>query len=175
MVTLLPRFGPSLFVITVCGPLALEELVFFFGTDGPKPLVDGAVVLGSTRSVVEALALVPVPVVVPSPFASVLPTVILFVTRSFFDTLALHLNLTVQIAAIVVASVLQLHIVTIAADLALLINYFLRLAISRKAMMAAREDIGAWKIPFLEALMMWRNLFLRIKHSRSDKYDFIRR
>ena len=88
MVTLPPRFGPSLFVITVCGPLALEELVFFFGTDGPKPLVDGAVVLGSTRSVVEALALVPVPVVVPSPFASVLPTVILFVTRSFFDTLA---------------------------------------------------------------------------------------
>ena len=88
MVTLPPRFGPSLFVMTVCGPLALEELVFFFGTDGPKPLVDGAVVLGSTRSVVEALALVPVPVVMPSPFASVLPTVILFVTRSFFDTLA---------------------------------------------------------------------------------------
>ena len=85
--TLLPRFGPSLFVMTVCGPLALEELVFFFGTDGPKPLVDGAVVLGSTRSVVEAAALLPVPVV-PSPFASVLPTVILFVTRSFFDTLA---------------------------------------------------------------------------------------
>ena len=77
--------------MTVCGPLELEELVFFFGTDGPKPLVDGAVVLGSTRSVVEALALLPapaVPVVVPSPFASVLPTVILFVTRSFFDTLA---------------------------------------------------------------------------------------
>lgn len=88
VVTLLPRFGPSLFVMTVCGPLALEELVFFFGTDGPKPLVDGAVVLGSTRSVVEAAALLPVPVVVPSPFASVLPTVILFVTRSFFDTLA---------------------------------------------------------------------------------------
>ena len=87
VVTLLPRFGPSLFVITVCGPLALEELVFFFGTDGPKPLVDGAVVLGSTRSVVEVAALLPVPVV-PSPFASVLPTVILFVTRSFFDTLA---------------------------------------------------------------------------------------
>lgn len=87
VVTLLPRFGPSLFVMTVCGPLALEELVFFFGTDGPKPLVDGAVVLGSTRSVVEAAALLPVPVV-PSPFASVLPTVILFVTRSFFDTLA---------------------------------------------------------------------------------------
>ena len=77
--------------MTVCGPLELEELVFFFGTDGPKPLVDGAVVLGSTRSVVEALALLPVPavpVVVPSPFASVLPTVILFVTRSFFATLA---------------------------------------------------------------------------------------
>ena len=88
MVTLPPRFGPSLFVMTVCGPLELEELVFFFGTDGPKPLVDGAVVLGSTRSVVEAAAPVPVPVVVPSPFASVLPTVILFVTRSFFDTLA---------------------------------------------------------------------------------------
>ena len=87
MVTLLPRFGPSLFVMTVCGPLALEEFVFFFGTDGPKPLVDGAAVLGSTRSVVEAAALLPVPVV-PSPFASVLPTVILFVTRSFFDTLA---------------------------------------------------------------------------------------
>lgn len=87
VVTLLPRFGPSLFVMTVCGPLALEELVFFFGTDGPKPLVDGAVVLGSTRSVVEVAALLPVPVV-PSPFASVLPTVILFVTRSFFDTLA---------------------------------------------------------------------------------------
>ena len=79
--------------MTVCGPLELEELVFFFGTDGPKPLVDGAVVLGSTRSVVEALVLfpvpvVPVPVVVPSPFASVFPTVILFVTRSFFATLA---------------------------------------------------------------------------------------
>lgn len=92
MVTLLPRFGPSLFVMTVCGPLALEELVFFFGTDGPKPLVDGAVVLGSTRSVVEALALFPVPVpvvpVVPSALVSVLPTVILFVTRSFFATLA---------------------------------------------------------------------------------------
>lgn len=91
VVTLPPRFGPSLFVITVCGPLALEELVFFFGTDGPKPLVDGAVVLGSTRSVVDVLVLPVVPVVpavVPSPFASVLPTVILFVTRSFFDTLA---------------------------------------------------------------------------------------
>lgn len=74
--------------MTVCGPLELEELVFFFGTDGPKPLVDGAVVLGSTRSVVEALALVPVPAVVPSAFVSALPTVILFVTRSFFDTLA---------------------------------------------------------------------------------------
>ena len=74
--------------MTVCGPLELEELVFFFGTDGPNPLVDGAVVLGSTRSVVEAAALLPVPVVEPSPFASVLPTVILFVTRSFFDTLA---------------------------------------------------------------------------------------
>ena len=86
VVTLLPRFGPSLFVMTVCGPLALEELVFFFGTDGPKPLVDGAVVLGSTRSVVEAAALLPA--VLPSPFASVLPMVILFVTRSFFDTLA---------------------------------------------------------------------------------------
>ena len=86
VVTLLPRFGPSLFVITVCGPLALEELVFFFGTDGPKLLVDGAVVLGSTRSVVEVAALLPA--VLPSPFASVLPMVILFVTRSFFDTLA---------------------------------------------------------------------------------------
>ena len=77
--------------MTVCGPLELEELVFFFGTDGPKPLVDGAVVLGSTRSVVDVLVLPLVPVVlavVPSPFASVLPNVILFVTRSFFDTLA---------------------------------------------------------------------------------------
>ena len=77
--------------MTVCGPLELEELVFFFGTDGPNPLVDGAVVLGSTRSVVDVLVLPLVPVVlavVPSPFASVLPTVILFVTRSFFDTLA---------------------------------------------------------------------------------------
>ena len=62
--------------------------MFFFGTDGPKPLVDGAVVLGSTRSVAEALVLFAVPVVVPSPFASVFPTVILFVTRSFFATLA---------------------------------------------------------------------------------------
>ena len=79
--------------MTVCGPLELEELVFFFGTDGPKPLVDGAVVLGSTRSVVEALALLPVPAVpvvpvVPSAFVPAFPTVILFVTRSFFDTLA---------------------------------------------------------------------------------------
>ena len=77
--------------MTVCGPLELEELVFFFGTDGPNPLADGAVVLGSARSVTDVLVLPPVPVepaLVPFPFASALPTVILFVTRSFFDTLA---------------------------------------------------------------------------------------
>ncbi|MGN0280694.1 MAG: glycosyltransferase [Prevotella sp.] len=94
---------------------------------------------------------------------------------TFIDALALHLNLTVQIAAIVISSLLQLHIITIAAFLSLLLNYALRLTVSHKAMQAAGEDIGAWKIPFLETFMMWRNLLLRIKHSRCDKYDFIRR
>ena len=78
--------------MTVCGPLVLELLVLFFGTDGPKPLVDGAVVLGSVRSVVELpdVFVEPLePAFVP-PFASVsvFPTVIFPETRSFFATLA---------------------------------------------------------------------------------------
>ena len=97
------------------------------------------------------------------------------VMMTFIDTFALHLNLTVQIAAIVASALLQLHIITIAASTALLLSYVLRIVVSHKAMQAAGEDIGAWKIPFLEAFMMWRNLLLRIKHSRCDKYDFIRR
>ncbi|MGM9702451.1 MAG: glycosyltransferase [Prevotella sp.] len=94
---------------------------------------------------------------------------------TFIDAFALHLNLTVQIAAIVASALLQLHIITIAASAALLLSYVLRIVVSHKAMQAAGEDIGAWKIPFLEAFMMWRNLLMRIKHSRCDKYDFIRR
>lgn len=94
---------------------------------------------------------------------------------NFFDTLAMHLNIMVQIAAIVVSLLLQLHVITIAASIALLLNYLLRVFIGKKAMQAAEEDISIWKIPFLEAFMMWHNLFLRIRHSRCDKYDFIRR
>ena len=94
---------------------------------------------------------------------------------NFFDTLAMHLNIMVQIAAIVVSLLLQLHVITIAASIALLLNYLLRVFIGKKAMQAEEEDISIWKIPFLEAFMMWHNLFLRIRHSRCDKYDFIRR
>lgn len=70
----------------------LESLVLFFGTVGPKPLVDGAVVLGSVRSVVELPDVLVEPLelafVVLLASASVFPTVIFPDTRSFFATLA---------------------------------------------------------------------------------------
>ena len=93
----------------------------------------------------------------------------------FADAAALHLNVVAQVAAIAISSLLQQYAITIVASASLLLNYAIRVVIGRNAMKDANEDINSWKIPFMEAFMMWHKLFLIIKHSRCDKYDFIRR
>ena len=91
------------------------------------------------------------------------------------QTFLLHLNLLADIAAIALSAATGLYIITIAAAILLLAHFAIRIFVAHKAMKGANETIGAWKIPFMELFMMWRNLRLKIKHFTCDKYDFIRR
>ena len=99
----------------------------------------------------------------------------LYKTLENADTFMLHLNLTCHIAVIALATVTGNYILCAAAALSLLVNYLIRVIIAGNAMRAANETISPMKIPFLESFMAWRNLSLKIKHSKCDKYDFIRR
>lgn len=91
------------------------------------------------------------------------------------DILMLRFNLVAQTAAVAVSLIINNYIITTAAVLGLLLSYLIRVSMANKVMADTNEDISAWKIPFLETTMMWRNLFLTIKHNNCDKYDFIRR
>ena len=68
-----------------------------------------------------------------------------------------------------------MYVITAVAAVSLLISYLLRVLISSRAMRAIAETIPVWKIPLLDGCEIWRNAILKIKHSRSDKDDFIRR
>lgn len=99
----------------------------------------------------------------------------LYKTLENADAFMLHLNLTCHIAVIALAPVSGNYILCAAAALSLLVNYLIRVIIAGNAMRAADETISPLKIPILESFMAWRNLSLKIKHSKCDKYDFIRR
>ena len=91
------------------------------------------------------------------------------------DNLLLHSTLLLHIAAIALSAVIGMYVITAVAAVSLLISYLLRVLISSRAMKAIAETIPVWKIPLLDGCEIWRNAILKIKHSRSDKDDFIRR
>ena len=93
----------------------------------------------------------------------------------FFDTLFLHATLLLLIAATTISALTGLYVITAAAGIAIILNYLTKTWIASKAMKLIDEDISAWKIPFLELSEIWRNMFLNIKFTRSNKEDFIRR
>lgn len=91
------------------------------------------------------------------------------------DTLLLHVNLLVQIAAIAVSAVFGVWSVTVAAAVGLLLAISLRLYIVNRAVQTFSERLPLWLIPLLEPLVLWRRVTFLLRYRAADKNDFIRR
>ncbi len=97
------------------------------------------------------------------------------------DTLLLHVNYLLIVAAITVAAILMArdsyapcHWVLLGTSLAALcITIIMRTVMARKVIQRFQEDIPTWKLPFLEISVLWHRIQYMIQYARADKYDFI--
>ena len=90
-------------------------------------------------------------------------------------TALLHINIIAQIAVLAAGLSTQRYDMALAAALFMILTYAAKVFTASKAMKAAGETISPWKVPLLVSTIMWRDIWLKIKHSRCDKYDFYRR
>lgn len=91
------------------------------------------------------------------------------------NTLLLHLNYIIEIAALAYSLLCHNIVVMSAAIAALVITLALRIIIAKRTMGIFGENIAGIKIPFFEIRIMWHNIRLMLKHRMADKYDFIRK
>ena len=91
------------------------------------------------------------------------------------DTALQHINIIAQIAVLAAGLSTQRYDMALAAALFMILTYAAKVFTASKAMKAAGETISPWKVPLLVSTIMWRDTWLKIKHSRCDKYDFYRR
>lgn len=91
------------------------------------------------------------------------------------SNLLLHVSLLASLAAAAVATILGQWIVLAAACLSLLLMLVMRMVVGHRATKAMGESLPAWKLPMMELSELWRYAALRIRHAKSDPYDFIRR
>ena len=91
----------------------------------------------------------------------------------YIDQLAIHINYLFIIAALVYSIITAKWIISIAAALALVATFILRISIGKKTLSLFNEDIPSWKIIPYELRLIWQNLGYKIKYWRANKYDFI--
>lgn len=91
------------------------------------------------------------------------------------DTALLHINLVVQVVALVCSIVLHNLAIITASSLAIVITLTLRLVFASKAIHCFGEIMPVWLVPFMELWVMWQRVLLKIRYQLSDKYDFIRK
>lgn len=97
------------------------------------------------------------------------------------DTLLLHVNYLLILAAIIVAAILLVKdhynpypwVLLGASLVALCITVTLRTVFARKVIQRFQEDIPTWKIIFYELSILWHRIKYMIQYARADKYDFI--
>ena len=94
---------------------------------------------------------------------------------ALIDESLLHLTLAAHLSAMVVSAVFGMYVITIVSTVSLIVNYLMKVSVARRAMKLLDESMSPWKIPLLEMMSIWRNLRLVVKHSKSDKDDFIRK
>ena len=88
------------------------------------------------------------------------------------DTIALHLNYLLIIAATIYASLTSSWIILAAAIISLILTITLRITFARKAFRLFNVNISSWLIIPLEIGVVWRNLFYMTGYKFADKYDF---
>ena len=91
------------------------------------------------------------------------------------DTALQHINIIAQITVLAAGLSTQRYDMVLAAALFMILTYAAKVFTASKAMKDAGETISPWKVPLLVSTIMWRDIWLKIKHSRCDKYDFYRR
>ena len=91
------------------------------------------------------------------------------------DTALQHINIIAQIAVLAAGLSTQRYDMVLAAALFMILTYAAKVFTASKAMKDDGETIRQWKVPLLVSTIMWRDIWLKIKHSRCDKYDFYRR
>lgn len=91
------------------------------------------------------------------------------------DGVLLHVSFLLDVAAIVVSSLIANWIVLGAACLSLVLMFVLRSIFASKAARLMGERLSAFLIPFMELRLVWTNLVLLVRYKTSDKYDFIRK
>ena len=91
------------------------------------------------------------------------------------DTALQHINIIAQITVLAAGLSTQRYDMALAAALFMILTYAAKVFTASKAMKDAGETISPWKVPLLVSTIMWRDIWLKIKHSRCDKYDFYRR
>lgn len=97
------------------------------------------------------------------------------------DMLAMHLNIWLIIAALVVAVVYLLNdsydlnawLITATVIVAFIVSSAMRITFAQRGLKQFHEHIATWKILWLEMAVGWYQLFYRIIFKQADKYDFI--
>ena len=93
-------------------------------------------------------------------------------TLMFFDHLMPHLSLIASIATLAYSIFMQDWILTGCAGFSLLLLFILRMVIANKAIKHFDDSIAAFKLPFYEYGIIWRNLANKMRYWHADKNDF---
>lgn len=89
------------------------------------------------------------------------------------DQLMLHLNLILELAAVVFAALTSRWILLGVAVAALIISVVLRTINGKRAMKEMGVEVSSWKVVPYELSMLWRNIMTRFRYEYADKNDFI--
>ena len=89
-----------------------------------------------------------------------------------FNELLPFFDFLINITIITYATILQNWVILGCAILALLLLYFIRISIAKKAIKPFDEDLPMWKMAFLEIGLLWNHLHYHIAYIFADKRDF---
>lgn len=91
------------------------------------------------------------------------------------DTFMLHFNY-ISLAGICAWAILHgNNIIMTTAVASIIITLAIRIIIAHKAIKSFEESIPLIKVPFLELMIIWHNMWLMLRYRMADKYDFIRK
>lgn len=88
------------------------------------------------------------------------------------DQWAIHLNLLLILAALILSIMTQRWILTASSSFAFILTLILRTFIGKKALRIFGENLPSWKIVPYEISIVWHNLLNIIRYMKTDKYDF---